>query len=166
MGALFGQRWTAAIPNETALAEARNVWGAVLNRLTEKQIRRGLRACAIQDGFPPSVGEFRRLAVGLPSLDECTSRVMANEFDTDQLTYGICQRLGTSTRRNMAKRDLESAVRREYRAIYADHLSRAEGNDVEWKSPARIDSRSPDKEAPARPEVAKKHISEMRRVLQ
>ena len=166
MAALYGQRWTAAIPNDRALAEARAVWGGALNRLTDKQVRRGLGVCALTDGFPPSVGEFRRLAVGLPSADEAVSRLLRNEFDADPLVYEVCRRLGGNITKKMARKDLERAILREYRSICPGLIAEMEGSDEKWVSPAQIASGTVEKEAPARPEVAKKHISEMRRVLQ
>ncbi len=166
MAALFGHRWTSTIPNDIALAEARDVWGAALSRLTDTQIRRGLAACAIIDHFPPSVGEFRRLAVGLPSIDECTSRVLASELNADPLTHAVYRRLGGNFMKNATSKEIESSVKREYRALYADSLCQAEGVDTQWKSPARIESRADQTMAPARPETAKKHLSQMRRILQ
>lgn len=93
--ALYGERWARPLRDERVEAMAREEWAPAVQALTDDQVRQGIEGCkASMREWPPSFGEFVRLALGLPEPAEAAIR--AAKGDPDDLSRVIRQRAGGS----------------------------------------------------------------------
>lgn len=68
MGVAFPHRWTSAMGDDPR-GPAGRAWATALAGMTREQIDAGLEACRHRaDGWPPALGEFQAMCLGVPTL--------------------------------------------------------------------------------------------------
>lgn len=127
--ALYGHRFTAPIDTDELWAMAREEWAPAAAALTDEQIRRALEACKARlDAWPPPIGEFVRLALGLPEPHQAAARAAKGEGDT--LSRLIRRESGDPYNVRMAdSRTAQRLCERAYEGIargFAERVNRGE----------------------------------------
>lgn len=80
---LYGHRFTGPIDDDALWELARHEWAPAVQALTGEQIRQGIDACkASLHTWPPTFGEFVRLALGLPEPHQAAAMAAKGEKDT------------------------------------------------------------------------------------
>lgn len=70
--AIYGHKWQSQLPpgDEGMLRLALKEWGDSLRGLNQDQIDMAVEQARYQCEWPPSIAEFLRLALGIPSVDD------------------------------------------------------------------------------------------------
>lgn len=164
MGAMFLNAWSSNFPTAEALKVGRAIWAEGLADLSIWQIGRGLKRCESRQGFPPTLGDFRRMAVGLPSRTEAIARVASGAV-VDPLSLKIMQRIGSYDLRTLPTEDIERRAGRFYDDLYESTLANMAGDTEEWEPPVELDYKSTgtDSAGSTSPEDAAARIAEIRK---
>lgn len=155
MGVIYGHKWNSLFPDADSLALGKAVWAQKLAGLTNKQLRRGVEACAYLSDWNPSVSEFVRAACNLPDKAQCKSRVLYKNC-VDPVTYRIYSMLGSYFVSNNSENDIKKAVDGLYEDIYAQTLSETIGNDEGFENPLVSLEQKPEQKQEVDKEAVKK----------
>lgn len=117
---LYGHRFTGPIDDDALWELARHEWAPAVQALSAEQIRQGLDACkSSQHTWPPTFGEFVRLALGLPEPHQAAA--MAAKGDQDTLSRLVRRETGDAY--NVGRSEYSAANRACERA-YGDVVRR------------------------------------------
>lgn len=155
---MFGHTWASQY-GTVAAGLAADTWGAVLTGLTAEQLANGLHACAAEGReFPPSAPRFRGMCLGIPSF----ARIQLEIRDGDPSPFAIAtwSKVDGYAYRNAQADKAERMLRAAY-DLAVESVMRGEPLPV---IAAKVEH---EKRAvtPAPPEVAAKHIDEIRELL-
>lgn len=167
MNVIYGHKWRSLFPDENSLRIGHAIWAQKLGGLTKKQLRRGVEACAYLSDWNPSVSEFVRAACGLPSLNQCVSRVSMRN-NVDPVSYLIASRIGDYSLKNMSYDQQRKAIASHYEDCYAEVLSKVVGLDEDLTERTGIERVTPeneDQDEIASPELIDQSIAQIRSVV-
>lgn len=158
---LYGHRWKVHF-GDSADSGAGETWSKALFGLTAADLARGLESCLlVDDNWPPSAPRFRALCLGIPSIDEVKSDLLAPHSQRQGFTRLVWKFLdGYAWRRADARegaRMLQAAYDR------AKH-QRMQGFPLP-PAPVEISAPTAKPPVPADPEAAQAAIDEARRLL-
>jgi len=86
--ASWGNKWTSGLEDKLAREIAFKIWQRVLDTLSDHQIKLGLDASVLLLDFPPSIAQFKKLALGLLSPNEAYQAAKNGNNDLRQLVAG------------------------------------------------------------------------------
>ena len=108
------------------------MWAAGLFGLTPKQIARGVRACllglATDDGWPPSVPQFRELCFNLPTPAKVKAELLARDGKRTPFGLLVGQHLDAFRWRTAEARVADKMLEDAYNAVSYTHLRAHETN--------------------------------------
>ena len=112
MAAIYGHRWVSSF-GET---DQDKTWLLGLQDLEPRLLAVGLEACIKnrQDGWPPSLPEFRRLCLGLPDMEiACLAALRGAK---DPISESIRKKIGSWDMTHGSEKDLLRMARAHYDA--------------------------------------------------
>lgn len=93
MAEIYGHRWTSAF-GEDAATGAGQTWAHGLTGLTAAQIGDGIERMLIEaDDWPPTLPQFRRLCLGVPSLPAVSFELRQHDGDKSPFARLVWSRL-------------------------------------------------------------------------
>lgn len=145
MGAIYGRRWAASFGAQPD-GEVARLWGLATADLSDEQL-----ACAVEhfaragSTWPPSSGEFRRVALALPPLAETRLALLLPADQPDGFTKMLRRRLA-----RLGYAQLADAAARD-RMLAEQHAHLVE--QVQLRGTYSLDEpQSPTPTAPAQPQ--------------
>ena len=137
MQAIYLNTWSSNFRNEDEVKAAMSIWGESLSTLHIEQIGRGLKVCESRPGFPPTLGEFKRLAVGLPSKNEAVERVIQGNA-CDPLSVAILRKIGSYDLKTLGIIEITRKATRLYDDLFPVVLEEHSGTAEQWLPELRI----------------------------
>lgn len=67
---IYKHKWTSTFKDERVIALEKDCWREAIEDLTPEQVKKAVKICAKTLDWMPSCAEFRKLALGIPSLAE------------------------------------------------------------------------------------------------
>ena len=117
--AIYGPRWISAMSDERIERLAVTEWAPLVAALSDAQIRAAIDAAKASCEWPPSIGEFARLALELPDPAVAASRAARGE--KDDLSRTIRRRAGgTHTVQTADAREATRLCQRVYGELVQD----------------------------------------------
>lgn len=173
MTAIYGHRWVSTYGTKptkddtTELTIGAATWSAGLTGITDKQIALGLQACVFSDdGWPPSLPEFRQMCLSIPTFAEIATAVQrylgahANERDATALSpfaFTLLQRMDVYRFRMATSDGGTSMLKLHYEAIRDEVLKGAELASP----PEHVLTHDAKPRAPANPETVEANIRKL-----
>ncbi len=170
--AICGHRWTSLQgrgsdrEKEAKAVLIMNEWSQSLGDLTYKQIKNGLDKVRDMPNWWPVLGDFKRIACDLPTLDQCVGRVTSRN-PADPVSARILNSIGLFAIQSMTESQIFKAVSVRYENVYSKIMKEAQGNDDYWKvkeSPA-LEDQSKYQEPVASDEVMEANIGKLKDIL-
>lgn len=161
MKAMYLNTWSSNFKTEQDLKAAMNVWANGLGELHQSQIVRGLSACESRPGFPPTLGEFKRLALQLPTKSQTIARIAADDT-RDPLSLSIVRAIGGFNLRQMSEDALARRVAALYDEHYEDVFYDRVGEPDEWEPEKRLDYEQQPEDPPLDRESAKVALKKLK----
>jgi hypothetical protein len=165
MAAIYGFRWTSAY-GEDANTIAGREWAVGLATMTLDQIKRGIDACndghGPEDGWPPTLPQFRELCLGLPTVAEIRAEIAKRDGERSPFGLLVSRKMTDPwAYRQADARTSERMLAEAYAAARAHVLA---GGELPVILPALPDQtdREP---TPASPEVAAAALAAVREML-
>jgi len=158
MVSLYGHRWVSAYSDD-AHSPTGEVWARELANMTREQLKRGLDACMRRaDPWPPTLPEFVRLCIGIPSWHEVRLE-FAREDHAPHSPFArmMLRHLNLWNMRNASAQEAQKMLRDAYDIAVQARL-RGEPEPPELVA---LPSPEPRPFTPAQPEVAKRHIADI-----
>lgn len=158
MSEIYGHRWVSSYGDDAGASPGRT-WASGLAGLDAPQIARGLSGCmASAEAWPPSLPEFRRLCLAIPTDAEVMLDLRRSHAERAPFTRLVWNKLNAFEFARASQRDAERKVRAAYQLAVAHVMA---GGEIPPNPPVQLtaDLQRPPK--PADPEVAKAHIAEI-----
>jgi len=86
--ASWGNKWTSGLEDEITREIAFKIWQQMLDTFNEHQIKNALDVSISIYDFPPSIAQFKKLALGLLSPNEAYQAAKNGNNDLRQLVAG------------------------------------------------------------------------------
>lgn len=164
MESSFGHKWRSLFKTDDDVMLGKQVWAARLGAFTKVQLRRGMNQASALNDWTPSLGEFMRLACGLPSFEQCYARIIEKSA-SDKVSYTIYGRIGSWDLGRMSEYSLRIRIKGMYEEVYPRILAETIGCDDEFKPVAAIPQDMPERKPQCSPETAEKYLSAMKATL-
>lgn len=167
MGMLFGHKWVSVYgtcPQRESgeLNLAGDTWARALVGLSSAQIGAGVTACLEQAlEWPPSVGEFRALCLGIPTLAEVVEELRGGR-PASPFGRLVWQHVDAYAHRHADSRTAERMVRDAYEIA---HRSAVRGEPLPAPSPALEHTPPPRPVIPATREEREAKLAQIRAQL-
>ena len=159
MAEIYGHKFTSA-HGENPNAGAALTWAKGLGGLTAEQLADGLRACiACTDPWPPTLPEFRAMALGIPSLAAVKHELQHGP--RSQFTVMVWGSIDSYSYR-VATSDASDRMVREAYTVTKEKVMR--GMPLPPVAAAELEHEAPS-HVPASPEVAAACIAEIAEML-
>jgi hypothetical protein len=160
MLATYGHRWESAFGRHPDGITAAT-WAHGLSDLPDADIASAAHAClSFGDGWPPTLPEFRALALRIPTLAQVRADLAHRDSPRDGFTLLVLKGLdGYAYRRA----DIDRAERMLREAYTEARAARLEGVPLPETLPELLHVPTPPK--PAAPEVARKYLDEIAATL-
>ncbi len=161
MAAIYGHRWASAYgeapEREGTLTVAGDTWARGLAGLTPVQIGEGIDRClASGEPWPPTLPEFRALALGIPALAVVRAEVRPGAPAVSAFTRAVWSRLdGWAYQR--ADADRADRMLREAYELTREAVMR--GEPLPDEPLAAISQQQPECKPPATAEQARAHLA-------
>ncbi len=163
MAAIYGHRWASAYGDaperEGSLTIAGDTWARGLSGITPAQIGDGIERClASGEPWPPTLPEFRALALGIPTIALVRAEVRPGAPAISPFTRAVWMRLdGWAYQR--ADADRADRMLREAYELTRDAVMR--GDPMPVSPVAEISQQQPERKPPASPEEAREHLRKL-----
>lgn len=160
MAEIYGHRWTANFGSDPDLAGAAGTWAKGLAGVAPAQLADGLKAClASSDPWPPTLPEFRAMCLGVPSLVSVRAEING-KGDRTPFAILVWQRIDSYQFRMVSAKDADRMLREAYDdarefVMRGGALPEVVGAVTHEEKPF----------TPVSPEVAAKHMLDLRREL-
>lgn len=162
---IYGHKWNSLYQDENAVKVALSVWSRALAGLSDYQLEQGVQRCFRREGWPPSTGEFLRLATGLPGRAEAIARVVSRNV-IDPVTRNILTAIGSWELKRLETDRLSKRAAAYYDDALESALNEVIGLPGEWQAPAKIEAPDAQEEGQrADPSVAKSHLQAIQNKL-
>lgn len=92
--AAYGNKFTSGFNSEKAMKKGIEIWGTQTSFLTGKELAYGLQQAIILSEWNPTLAEFIRLSLGLPSLEQAIARILNLKL-SDPVTMEIGRSIGS-----------------------------------------------------------------------
>lgn len=154
LAAIYGHKFTSLFPDADALQVAKSEWSSALAGLSDYQLANAFKRCQRREGWPPTTGEFIRLAAGLPSQAEAVARVIAKNI-IDPVTRNILTAIGSWELKRLETDKLARRASAFYNDALESALDEVIGLAGDWQAPQQIaQEKAPEEVVKADPEVA------------
>lgn len=161
MAEIFGHRWTSSYGDDAATG-AGETWARGLGGLSSAQIGEGLeRVLVSAEDWPPTLPEFRRLCLGIPSLAAVSRALCRHEGERsgfDRLVWAMLDSYA------FARADQQRAERmlRDAYVLAREHVMA--GGEV--PGPVQyLEQAAQERPTPASPETVRHHLDEIAKIL-
>lgn len=122
MSMLFGPTWTSFYGDDPRGAGAVE-WRAALADLSRAQIDTGVDACRREAGqFPPNVGRFRMLALGIPTFDRVRYESALTADRRSEFTRAVWRYLDVYSYRNSSITAADKLLQSAYNLALEDAM--------------------------------------------
>lgn len=126
--AIWGVKWTSHLTDKEMYKQTLNEWERILEKLKIEEIKRGLERAKILCEWPPSIAQFTKIALDIPSFDSALCRVRQyfaalvagnNPLQSENvIVRNCCVRISSHTYRELSEKDF----RIKFNGIYDDTL--------------------------------------------
>lgn len=160
MTEIYGHRWSATFGESTDGNSAAETWAKGLAGVTGSQLADGLKACiASSDPWPPTLPEFRAMCLGIPSLVSIRAEINGKGERTP-FAMLVWQRLDGYQFRQVSAKDADRMLVGAYEDAREFVMRGGELPVI-----AAAVEHQPKEFVPVSPEVAAKHMLDVRREL-
>ncbi len=160
MAEIYGHRWTASFGANPDPDGAAGTWAKGLAGITPVQLADGLKACITSsDPWPPTLPEFRAMCLGIPSLVSIRAEINGKGERTP-FAMLVWQRLDSYQFRQVSAKDADRMLVGAYEDAREFVMRGGELPVV-----AAAVEHQPKEFVPVSPEVAAKHMLDLRREL-
>lgn len=160
MAEIYGHRWTSAYGDSTEADGAAGTWAKGLAGVTPSQLADALKACITSsDPWPPTLPEFRAMCLGIPSLVSVRAEIHGKAERTP-FAILVWQRLDSYQFKQVSAKDAERMLIGAYED--AREFVMRGGALPEVAAAVEHEEKKP---VPVSPEVAKKHMLDLKREL-
>jgi hypothetical protein len=162
MTEIYGHKWTSAY-GEDAEKGAGHTWAKGLASITPRQIANGISsAISSSDSWPPTLPEFRKLCLGIPSFAAVQFELRTNKDARSPFLRQVWSYVDSYM---FARADQIKAERmlREAYELAVEFVMR--GGPLPAPISAVIEAPKPEPHRPARPEVAAENIAKISELL-
>jgi hypothetical protein len=160
MTEIYGHRWSATFGESTDGNSAAETWAKGLAGVTGPQLADGLKACITSsDPWPPTLPQFRSMCLGIPSLVSIRAEING-KGDHTPFAMLVWQRLDSYQFRQVSAKDAERMLVGAYED--AREFVMRGGALPEVVAAVEHEEKKP---VPVSPEVAKKHMLDLKREL-
>jgi len=161
MAEIYGHKWTSAY-GEDAGASAGQTWAKGLAGLTAVQVGAGIRAAlASAEEWPPTLPKFRAMCFGVPSFGVVRGEINARDSKRSPFALLVWSRID-GVRYRAADADRADRLLREAYDEAVEHIVR--GGELP-EPRAEISAPVAEPRKPASPEVARKHLESLMRLV-
>lgn len=168
MVAIYGHAWTSVhdvSPNDDdgKLTLSGDTWAKALIGVTPQQLADGLQACIAEGAeFPPAVGRFRGMCLGIPSVERVKLELHSHDDDRSPFTRMVWGLIDGYAYRHASGRDAEKILQRAYDMAREDRMR---GAPLPPPPAALIEQEEPRKPVPATKDQVAGHMADIGQIL-
>jgi len=158
MMVIYGRKFTSALPVEM-IPIAKNEWAESCVGLSEFQITQGFKKAKLLADWDPSIPEFMRFALNLPSIQQATMRVKKVNI-IDPVTRNLVGIIGRYDLKTKNPKEIEKMIIGCYEDAYLDAVKEVTGFTENWKSPVQLTQETAVKEETFTKEVGENAVND------